>query len=456
MSARVRLNRSSPPEPAEVRPFEFPEVHSERLGRGLDVRVVRLDALPVVTLRVVVDAGEAAVPGERAGLAVLTGNSLEGGTELRPGPALAEALERLGASLEVSVGWDAAVLGLSCLAPRLEGALALLAEVVARPAFPADEVVRYRDQQLAAIEQRRKDPRALASDMAAAFFYAPGVPYGRPLLGSRASVEHLGSEEALAFYGARYPAAGAGLIVVGDVEPERAFALAATHLGEWVGAPAPEPAFEAATNLTARRIFVVHRPDAVQSEIRIGHVGVPRDSPDFFPLVVLNTLLGGAFTSRLNLNLRERHGFTYGARSRFVFRRRAGPFMVDTAVATEVTADAVREAVGELEALLRDGPRADEVAAAKDYIAGTFPLQLETTAQVAARIADLIVHRLPDDYYRVYRDRVAAVTPDQVHAAAHRHIHPERMAIVIVGDADVVLGPLEALGIGPVEVHTPA
>lgn len=456
MRRAAPADRSRPPEPGEVRPFDFPEARSFRLENGLHVRIARLGRLPVVTARLVLDGGESAVPAGQAGLATLTVNSLEGGTAARSGPQLAEALERLGASLELSAGWDAASVGVTCLAGRLEEALELLAEIVLEPAFPEVEVTRYRDQQLGAIEQRRKDPRALANDMAAGFFYAANVPYARPVLGTQESVARLVPDAIRTFYGDRYRAGGAGLVLAGDVQPERARALAQARLSRWPGERAPEPEFEAAPAVAARALFLVHRRGAVQSEIRIGHVGAARKTPDYFPLIVVNTLLGGAFTSRLNLSLRERHGFTYGARSHFSFRRRPGPFMVEAAVATEVTAAAVREAVGEIEGLLRDGPGDDEVAAAKEYIAGVFPLQLETTAQVAGRIADLIVHGLPDDYYVTYRDRVRAVTRGQAHEAALRHIHPDRLAIVVVGDADAVRAPLQALDIAPVHVRTPA
>ena len=197
----------------------------------------------------------------------------------------------------------------------------------------------------------------------------------------------------------------------------------------------------------------MHRPGAVQSEIRIGHPAVSRDTPDYFQLVVLNTILGGAFTSRLNLNLREKHGFTYGVRSRFAFRRAAGPFTISTAVGTDVTAAAVREAFAETEALVAKGPTESEVEAARDYMAGVFPLRLETTGQIASRIAELLVYRLPDDYHARYRDEIRAVTIDGVAAAARRRLHPGAMTVVVVGDADKVGSELEGLGLGPVDVR---
>jgi len=182
-------------------------------------------------------------------------------------------------------------------------------------------------------------------------------------------------------------------------------------------------------------------------------VGQARSTPQYFPLRVLNTVLGGAFTSRLNLNLREEHGFTYGVRSRFLVRRGAGPWCVSTAVSTDVTADAVREAVFEITALVAEGPTEEEVDAARDYLAGVFPLELETTAQIAARIAELLVYDLPDDYYADYRDRIRSVTLEEACEAARDCIRPDEMTVVVGGDAEEVQGPLDELGWGPVTVE---
>jgi zinc protease len=184
-------------------------------------------------------------------------------------------------------------------------------------------------------------------------------------------------------------------------------------------------------------------------------MGVSRSTPHFFPLQVFNTVLGGAFTSRLMLNLREEQGFTYGIRSRFAFRREPGPFFISTAVATEVTAPAVREAVKELEGLIADGPTQAEVEQARDFIAGVFPLRLETTGQVSARISELLVYDLPDDFFGTYRDRIREVTPQTTREAGQAVLRPEEMVVVVVGSVEGIREPLEELGLGPVEVVSP-
>ena len=228
--------------------------------------------------------------------------------------------------------------------------------------------------------------------------------------------------------------------------------LVRDRLGDWSGAPPAREDFPVTPADTERKIWIVDRPGAVQSEIRVGHLGIERSNPDHYALSVLNTLLGGAFTSRLNLNLREKNGFTYGVRSRFSLRRRPGSFQVSTAVGSEVTAPAVREILGELERLVDGGPEEREVEAARDYIAGVFPLRLETAGQVASRIIEQVVFGLPEDYHRTYRDRIRAVATEDAAEAGRRHVRPAEAQIIVVGDADTVQPALAALDLAPVHV----
>ena len=446
-------DRSEAPVPGPIRGFDFPPVSGFRMANGLDLRIVRLARFPIVTATLILDAGEWVVDPARAGLAVLAGDALEGGTAHRSGAELAEALEAIGAGLGIGTGWDATSVTVSCLAERLDEALALMAEVVLEPSFPVEEFSRVRDQRLAAIQQRAMNPSTLAGDQAARFIHAEGVPFGRPLAGTESTIAPLTGEDARTMLAARYRPRGAALVVVGDVDGGEIETLAERCFGSWSGTVEDVSSASVASRHEHRRVEIVHRPGAVQSEIRMGHVGVPKSTPDYFPLLVYNTILGGSFTSRLNLNLREKNGFTYGVRSQFQFRRNAGPFGISTAVETAVTVDAVREALSEVELLKNEGPSADEVEAARDYIVGIFPLRLETTRQLASRVGELIIYGLPDDYHATYRDRLRAVTQTETLEAGRTHVRPEEMSVVVVGDADEIRAPLEALDLGPVEVH---
>ena len=338
---------------------------------------------------------------------------------------------------------------------RLAEALAIVAEVVLEPAFPEAEIERVRDQRMASLRQRRMSPSALADDLLGHLVYPADHPYGRPSSGVADAVSSFDRPRAMRWHHERYRPRGSGLVVVGDVDPGEVEALASRAFGSWSGhAAAPvEGAFDAA-GPDRSRIVVAHRPGAVQSEVRIGTVGVDRKHEDFFPLQILNTTLGGAFTSRLNLNLRERNGFTYGVRSRFSFRRGPGPFTISTAVGTDVTVAAVREALGEVHQLMEAGPRDDEVSAARDFLAGIFPLQLETSDRIAAQITRLKVYGLPDDHLSTYRERIRAVTVQDALAAGRRVLHEAPLVVLVVGDADQIRAGLEALGHGSVEVLT--
>ena len=446
------LDRTLPPTSASIRKFDFPDVERRTLSNGLDLRVCKLSRLPVVSTTLFFRAGEGQLVESRAGLAVLTGDALEGGTRKRSGTELAEVFERIGARLGVLTGWEGTSVSMSCLADRLEEALGLLAEAVLEPAFPEAEVDRAREQRLAAIRQRAMDPSALASMEADRRYFAAGIPYARPQDGTEASIATVKRGLLSDFADACYRPLGGGLIVAGDLDPDEIETIANHLLEAWAGGPPPAEEFRVDPGTRERRVWVAHREGSVQSEVRVGHVGADRATPDYFPLSVANVLFGGSFTSRLNLNLREKNGFTYGVRSRFAFRSRPGPFSVSTSVGTDVTAPAVREIVRELEQLVEGGPTDDEVAAARDYGAGVFGLQLETAGQIASRISHLVVYGLADDYYHTYRDRLREVTTDEVAAAVTAHIRPDEVQVVVVGDAEEIVAPLEALDLGPVEV----
>ena len=403
----MAFDRSVPPVGGAIRNFDFPDVERRSLPSGLDLRTARISRLPLVSVNLFMRAGEQSLSPERAGLAVLTGGALEGGTRRRSGSALAEALERLGARLDTGAGWEGTSVSLTCLADRLAEALALLAETVLVPEFPETEVARAREQRLAAIRQRQMDPGSLANDFAPRCYYAATAPYARPLAGTVESVGVMTRAHLAGYADAAYrPGGGGGLVVVGDVDGDEVNAMVTEQLGAWTGSPPALDRLDASPARRERRIWIAHRPGSVQSEIRVGHVGVSRATPDYCPLSVANMLLGGTFTSRLNLNLRERHGFTYGVRSHFSFRGGAGPFEVSTAVGNDVTAPAVREIVAELEKFVADGPTEEEVQATRDFAAGIFGLQLETVGQIATRLTQLVVYGLPDRYFHEYRDSV--------------------------------------------------
>jgi len=445
------LDRTIAPTPAPVRPFSLPEVQRRTLQNGLALLTAAQPHLPLVTVRLLLDAGAATEPHDAGGLATLTANALETGTARHSAEELSWALESAGSELHVSVGWDAAALSLTFARQHADVALRTLAEIVREPAFPAAEVQRMRNEQLGEIMQRRSEPRSLASDMAGRFIYAPGSAFARPLIGTSHSVQPLNAENTRAFWQARYAPAGSALILTGALD-DALITLAEETFGDWSAAQPAHVPVDTRPFATTPRIHIVNRAGSVQSELRFGHVALPRKTPEYFPAIVMNSILGGAFTSRLNLSLREKHGFTYGVRSAFNFRRAPGPFTIQTAVATDVTVRAVEETLKEITAMREQGPTGDELRAAIDYVSGIMPLEWQTTDQVATRLSELSLYDLPDDYYETYRSSINNVTMEAVQRVAREHVRLDEMAIVIVGDAEQIEAPLRDLGFGPVEV----
>lgn len=448
----IPLDRSSPPGPGPRRPFSFPDIERSQLPNGLPVLMARTEGPPVATIALLLPAAGLHEPEERAGLASLTGTLLDSGTERRSAPEIAEAFEGFGAQYGVGTTWDVTEVGLTALTTRLEPASQLVAELVRQPSFPLNEVERVREEQIAAIIQRRADPRGLANEAATRFIFADDTPYSRPLSGTRTTLSGLTREDITAFHADQYTPFGATILIAGNLDPDLAHDLVAQIYGDWVGPVAQRGIAEVRPASRSRRVVIVDRPGAVQSEIRAGHIGVPRSTPDYFPLMVMNAILGGAFTSRLNLNLRERQGFTYGVTSHFTMRRQAGPFAVSTAVQTEVTAAALREIIREIDGIRDSAVTQAELEDARNYLAGVFPLRLDTTEGVTSRLAELALHDLPLDYFDSYRDRILDVSSDEVLRVAQEHIRPEELCVVVVGDAGKIRSDVEALALGPVEV----
>ena len=451
MSAPADAMADRPPA-GPPRAYRFPEFARHRLTNGVQLVVAPVRKLPVATVRLALDAGAMTEPRGAEGVALLTAKALLEGTASRDADALAIELERLGASVEIGVGWDLATLTATVVSHRLPALLEIMAELVRAPRFAERDVLRLRGEILAELMNRRAEPRGLADDSFGRFVYARESRYAVPEDGRRESVSALQPDDLAAFHRARMVPEAATLTVAGDVDPDPLVRLAERTLGDWSGvAPAPARVLDAPAH-DRPGVHLVRRADAPQSELRIGHVGLPRKHPDYFPVTVMNAILGGLFNSRINMNLRETHAYTYGAFSAFEWRRAAGPFLVSTAVQSEVTAAAAREVMNEIARMRAETVSSDELSLAVSYLDGVFPIRYETTAAITQALTVLVAYDLPPDYYDTYRENVRAVTlPDVLHAA-ERHLHPDAMQVVVVGDPAVVREPLGEGGFGPVEV----
>ncbi len=443
------------PVPGTPRPYEFPAVDEDRLASGLRILVANLPGRPLVSASLVLPTGAVDEPPDEAGATVLAARALSEGTERYDAIALIEATERLGASLHAEAGWDAMTAGLDVPADRLPQAMELLAELVLHPTFPGAEVERLRDERLNDLLQAKADPRRRVEEALIGTIYATASPYHRPAGGTTDTVERLDREALRRAWMRGLDPARATLIVGGDLAGQDVPAMAERLFGDWAAAPGVRragPVVDTASS-SGRVIRVIHRPGSVQTEIRIGHRGLPRRIPDFHAVSVMSAILGGLFNSRLNMKLREEKGYTYGASAGFEMRRGAGPFAARAGVNTEVTIPAILDTLAEL-ARMRDTTVADaELAAARDFLIGVFPLRFETASAVVAALSGLVIHGLPVDELVGYRSRIEAVDPAAVGAAAVAHIDLERAAIVLVGDVDAFGPALEAEGLGRIVIE---
>jgi predicted Zn-dependent peptidase len=452
-TAQQAPDRSTAPKPGPAPEFKPPSVQRLTLSNGLPVWFVEMHEVPVAHLSLVVRSGSGVDPAGKFGVTNLTSEMLDEGAAGRDALQIADAVEYLGASLSTSSSFDSSTVDLHVPVARLADALAIAADVALRPTFPEKELQRTREELLTNLLQAQDDPEELVRFAFPRLVYGPTHRYGTLSVGTAAAIKGFAVSDLKQFHATHYVPANAALMIAGDTTPDKALPLLEKAFGAWKGqAPAVAPVADA-PQLKARQVYLIDKPGAAQSQIRIGWVGVPRSTPDYFALRVLNTILGGAFTSRLNMNLREEHGYSYGAGSAFEMRAVAGPFYAAAGVQTDKTSESLQEFFKELEGIRKPIP-AEELEKAKNYVALSFPLNFETTSSVAATMTQQFVYGLPDDYYATFTRRVRAVTASDVQRAAERYIQPDKFAVVVVGDRKTIEPGIRALKLGPIRVVT--
>jgi zinc protease len=442
----MSVDRSIAPEPTAPRPYTFPRITRETLDNGLRVLVSENHNAPLVSFRGLVRSGADHDTAHSAGLASITADLLDEGAAKRDAIRLAEDVGLLGGSLGTGADWDASYISLDVLERTAEPALEIFSDVTARATMPPDGLERVRAERLNEILQQRNEPGAIAGKRFAALLYGSGT-YGNSVSGNADSVARVTIDDVRRFYSQHYIPNNSSVVVSGDIDPARALELVKSALGDWKRGPAPPPTTVSPRRIESSRIYVIDRPQAVQSEIRIGHLGVPRSCEDYFPLSVMNALFGGVFNSRINLNLREKHGYTYGARSQFAFRLNAGPFVVAAPVRNEVTLESVTEMLGELRRMRTGDVEVSELDDVKNYLIGVFPASVQTASDIAGRLVDMELYGLPEDYFDHYRENIAAVSKAEVERVATKYLDPDRVLIVIVGNATQIREPLGTLGL---------
>ncbi|HEY8183098.1 MAG TPA: pitrilysin family protein [Thermoanaerobaculia bacterium] len=437
--------RATAPPPGAPRPYHFPRVTRETLANGLEILVAENHNAPLVSVRALIASGADRDVADLAGLASMTTELLDEGAGSRDAIRLAEDLGLLGASLGTGTDWDASYISFDVLSKNFAASMEIFADIARRPMLPEAALNRVRSERLMELLQQREEPAAIAGKRFSNLLYGRGT-YGNTVMGNSDSVARFAIADVKGFYSAHFIPNNTAIVIAGDIDAKDAVATVRRLFSDWKrGAEPPRPPITPAP-IENSRIYLVDRPTAVQSEIRVGHIGVARSTEDYFPLTVMNALLGGVFNSRINLNLREKHGYTYGARSAFAFRRQAGPFVVSAPVRNEVTLESVTEVLNELRRIRTGDIEERELEDTKNYLAGVFPATVQSASDIAGRLLDMELYDLPHDYFDHYRENISAVTKDDVARVANKYIDPDRALIVIVGNASQIREPLGTLG----------
>ena len=451
-TAQGTFDRSKPPELGPPPKVSLPPITTRQLPNGLKLMIVEQHELPLADFVLLVGSGSTADPASKPGIANLLSAMLREGTTTRKSLEIADQIAFLGIRLSPTSSWESSTLSLHTPTAQLDSALALFADVALHPSFPANEFERVRKTQLTELLQLRDQGAAIASIAFPAIIYGSAHPYGAPAQGTEASVKALTTGDLQSYYQANFRPNNATLIVVGDVTPAQVEQKINTLFGGWQRADIPQINYSEPPKSGTTTIYLIDKPGAAQSSFRIGAVGVPRSTQDYFALTVMNTILGGSFTSRLNQNLRETRGYTYGAGSRFDMRRAAGPFLASAEIVTAKSDSALLEFMKELNGIRQLVPPA-ELSRAKRYLQLQLPGNFETTQQIAAALVPVALYGLPLDYYNNYVQSIEGVTQADVARVAQQYINPGSLAVVIVGDRKTIEAGLKATNVGPIAIR---
>jgi zinc protease len=444
--------REQPPKAGPARALQLPVPESVKLANGLTLILSPRKGLPVVAANLVVRTGSDANPLDKPGLANFTAAMLDEGTATRSAPQIADELAQIGASMGTRSTMDATFVEGASLKKNFPQTLELLADVALHPSFPADEIERQRSGRLAQLVQQRESAGQLAAKVMASVLYGERHPYGFTELGTEEAVKSFARTDLLAFWKQNFVPNNAALVVSGEIVMAELKPLAEKAFNAWTPGTPSRPVL-GPPQTTNARLVIVDKPGAPQTEIRVAGIGAARSSPDFQAMRVMNTSLGELFSSRINMNLREEHGYTYGASSQFVFRRSAGPFVAGAGVRTDVTAPAVTEILKEVRGMTERPIDSEELRLAKDSLTRSLPGAFETSGNVAASFSNIYIYDLGLQYFSNYAARVDAVSTAQAKAAAEKYLVPGKLVVIAIGDRAKIEPELRKLNLGPVEIR---
>ena len=446
------FDRTKPPELGPPPRVSLPPIVTRQLSNGLKLLIVEQHELPLADFVLIVGSGSTGDPAGKPGVANLTSQMLREGTTTRKSLEIADQIAFLGINLSPNSSWESSTLSLHTPTAQLDSALALFADVALHPSFPANEFDRIKKTRLTELLQLRDQGPAIANLAFPAIIYGSAHPYCFPSIGTEASVQSLTPADLQAYYQANFKPNNSTLIIVGDVNAAQIEQKINSLFGEWQPGTVPTVNYGEPAKAAATTIYLIDKPGAAQSSFRIGAVGVPRSTKDYFALTVMNTILGGSFSSRLNQNLRENRGFTYGAGSRFDMRRQAGPFLASAEIVTAKSDSALIEFMKELNGIRQAVPT-NELSRAKRYLQLQLPGNFETTQEIAAALVPVALYGLPLDFYNNYVQNIENVTQADVGRVAQQYINPGSLAVVIVGDRKTIEQGLKALNVGPISIR---
>ena len=444
--------RAKAPNPQPLGKLTLPVAQSFKLPNGLTVILMEQHRLPIVVAHLLVLNGSDANPVDKPGLASFTSEMLPEGTERRTSTQVADDAAQIGASLRALTVSDDSVVDIRTLKPNVDAALDLLSDVVLHPKFDPAEIERVRKLRETDILQIQDDPEQLAIGVFQKIIYGPNHPYAYRDDGTVAATRATTREDLLQMWQRGYTPGNSALVLTGDLTNAEARARAEKYFGSWTGTTArhePPPV----ESRTSRGVYIVDKPGAPQTFLLVGSMGVARSTPDYVPLEVMNNILGGLFSSRINVNLREEHGYTYGGFSFFIYQRAAGTFAAGGGIRTDVTGPAVQELFKELERIRNSAPTDEELKLARGAFSQSLAGRFESSEQTANTIGDLFIYNLPLDYHEHLPASIAAVTSEDVRRVAEKYIHPENAIVVGAGDRAKIEDQLKKLSIGAVEVR---
>ena len=436
-----------PPGPSPI--LVAPEAILTRLPNGLTLITIEKRNLPLVHATMVFKSGSASDPANRWGLAGFTNTILKTGTTSLSSNEIADAVETRGSSIGNHVGGDSSSLSFRALTESFHPVLEVFADIIKNPSFTPAEIERQRVQRLTALSQASDSPQRTANVVFHRTLYGPH-PYGHTVLGNESSLKDITAEDLRSFYNNHYRPENAALIIVGDISSKDARSAVEKSFGQWSAGKGVTLPPEAPSP-PAPGVFLVNKANAPQSQLRIGHLGVARTNPDYFSIVLMNAILGGTFNSRINMNLREDKGYTYGAGSHFDFRKSVGPFAVSTGVRTDVTLPAIEEVLKEIKTMRETDASEEELQNAKNRYSLALPGYFQTVGGIASMYSKVFTFDLPLDYYRELPGKLAAVSVADVRMAAQKYLHPDTMVILVVGDKAQVAGELPKLNRGDLQ-----